>query len=433
MMQPIPDEYVAPESDRAVWNDGEYRFKGIRWFTLDERQNPILKAQKDGRMVGRFHAILEDDSEGPPMSLELSQMALLTQVFGVPLTALPKELPTFDKPGKIAEYMTKIEQLIEASGKTATGTVARGWINSVDGMDVTGFIYFVLDDIPATKGMDEPAPRTSAQESWGSYFLVSFQVLAGEGGSPSPFAKAHFTELLTYAIDTKVAEDGTIVCDWKRNSNGEFSLSAVTQSKLMKWTAPSMFSDGYVMNNPENILPEWLREAKKKMQVLKGYRARSAKGDRVVLQWATVEPVYDFHKPEVPHEEAVSFSKSSQPVKQVMAPVPASVHNTNGRDDMAAKLILKELICALTEGDAFDGDTFELTDAGKNVARTYLTPLKKQGYLPTGVLKDLIFEDVVRVFDNIKVPDDKKEISIALKRKLAEAGLIGEGSDRSDF
>ncbi len=414
-MEAIPNDYVPDEQERKAFPDGKYKASGIIWFTLDDRQNPVLVSQKDGRMVGRCYFKVANHEDKPPMSLELTEMALLVKAFGGDLTTLP-EIPTLDKPGKVSVYMTAVEKAIEDANKEVSIEVANGWVNNnaIAGMDVSGYVYFVFDSVvPSKTGEIKPS-----EGQWGSYFLTRWKVLAGEGGGPSPFTGALFTDLLNYAVSMEGERP-----DWKRTPTGGYTSNAVTLCKVMTLTAPEMFESNYVPESPYNLLPEWADKAEKRKQVLKGIRNKNEKG-KLRTDWGSVEPVYNFGEP----------SKVEPPRVEVSRLTPSATVSSMppGEDDEKARLILKRLLTMLTGAEAFVGDNFDTNAEGKRTAITYLGPLKTAKIVPHGMIKNMTWEHVQAILENIKVPPEHDVALTNLRHELAAVG-IGADDGSSDF
>ena len=417
-MQAIPSDYVPDEQERKAFPDGKYKASGIVWFKLDDRQNPVLVSQKDGRMVGRCYFKVANHEDNPPASLELSEMALLVKAFGGDLTALP-EIPTLDKPGKVSAYMMAVEKAIEDANKEIPIEVANGWVDngSIAGMDVTGYSYFSFDSIvPSKTGEIKPS-----EGQWGPYFLTRWKVLAGEGGGPSPFTGALFTDLINYAVDVAGGRP-----DWKRTPTGGYTAAAVCLCKVMTLTAPVMFENDYTAKDPYNLLPEWADAAERRKQVLKGIRNKNEKG-KLRTDWSSVEPVYNFGvspRVESPQAEVPRLTPFSHNVAVSSMPP--------GEDDAKARLILKRLLIMLTGAEAFVGDTFDTNAEGKRTAIAYLGPLKAAKIVPHGMIKNMTWEHVQAILENIKVPDEHDVALTNLRHELAAVG-IGADDGSSDF
>jgi len=399
-MKPIPADYVPPEQEFETFDDGEYMVKGFEWFSITEdTKRPILIAQKNGQMVGRLNFYLEDGEEGPPYSLEVGDMALLVLAFGGDIDKLPEQ-PSLAEPGRISAYMEAVKKLC-STDKASKAYVKKGWVNWVEGMQVVGFNYFVLEDIgPKDEETEEPVTK---EGEWGPYFMLRFRVTAGEGGGATKFKGASFSEIRSYSI--VVNEEGEIPeADWERTKvSGQPTKSAVILSRLMEHTAPTMFEEGFVPTNPYNLLPDWLREAKKANRELKGYRAKEEKGNKIKLQWATVEPV----------QLGVVIA---EPEVKPQAPEMVLV-------DAKAREVLKALLTTLAGGPAFVADTLDVTPLGRETAKKYLGPLKSAGVLSHGVIKSLAFDEVQVVFDRISIPEEYKQEFTVLRQQLAAVGI----------
>lgn len=394
-MKPIPDDY---EPEYEKFPAGKYKATGIVWTSLDNRENPVLVTQND-RMVGRLSFTIAGYEEGPPMSLTVGEMALLVKAFGADIEKLPP-MPSLDKPGTVSKYMRGVEELINAANKEVDIEVSdKGWVNadSVGGMNVVGYIYFDYDDILPNEETGEIEPIAG---EWGDYFITRWKVAGGEGGGPSPFTGATFLETFTYAIISN--EENKV--DWARTSSGGYSWPAVALSRMMTLTAPSMFEEGREPENPKNLLPEWDRLAKRQMQRLKGQRAKTKKG-KIRMDWPNVEPVFDIPKPTiVPTQTAVSDR------------------------DVEARGLLRPLLDALAGTNAFEGNTWDLTMAGTEAARTHLAPLKTRGVIPHGRIPELTAEEVMAIFENIDVPIEQKDLVMQLTEKLG-----GQPTRRDSF
>ncbi len=383
-MKPIPLDYVPPESDFEQFKDGEYFVIAARWSSLDDQDRPILVAQKDGRLVVRAHLLLEGKDDGPPYSCSLREVPLLVRAFGGDVNRLPP-VPAITDAGAITSYLEKAEELL-VSQKPLKVVVSNGWVNSVEGMEVPpGLFYFRICDITPHNKDGEPEPK---QGQYGPIFFLHLEIVAGEGGSKTPWEGAVTRELMNYAIETRVGEDGVLRPDWQRRKGGDsagaYTKAATILAHLMQYTAPVLFQDGYIHSNPNNLLPDWKREALKTKAVFKGYRAKADKSAFINLKWATVEPV------------ASGGFSSSAPVQSSSA-----VRVDYALIDTRARILLKQLMSTLAGEDAFIGDSDNWTDAGKRVAKQWLSPLKQQQQIP-GVFRELTFEHVQRIFEYVR-------------------------------
>lgn len=393
-MKPIAPSYTAASTTFDVFDDGKYPVKGINWFSLDA-DRPILVAQSDGKLVGRMNFILQDGNDGPPHSVTLGEMPLLVKAFGGDITKLPAK-PDLSIPAQVSAYMEKIQEL--SVGKTSV-EVKGGWVRSIAGAEVpTGLYYFrVIDVSPKNKETELPEPRDG---QWGLWFLVDFEVVAGEGGSQTPWAGVRFTEFISYAVDVTNGEP-----DWSRTRKGDYTGAAVQLSHLMLYAAPSMFEEGFSFKNPNNILPDFLHVALKEQKVLKGFRQKNKKGDRVILDLATVEPA-NYH---------------STSVNQTPTNVPTAT--TPNNEDNKARILLKTLLNFVAGKDGAFTVDFELNNNGKGIAKKYISPLKTEGKIKNGKISLLTFDEVLTIFNAIG--NDFKETPqfTELYEKLASAGL----------
>ncbi len=396
MMQSIPDSFVPSESgEYDTFDDGEYTVQCFDWTSTSDNDRPILVSQKDGRMIGRLNFKLESGDEGPPYSLELRAMPVLVLAFGGDVEKLP-ERPELDNPGKISAYMDAVQSLC-ITGNTTVVHVQEGWVRWVVGMEVVGKYQFVLEDLWPKDDNGEPELK---EGKYGFFTNAYFRVTTGEGGSPTKYKDAYFREYCPYAVVVNEV-NGEPVVDWKRTKvKKEFTSEAVRFSNLMRYTAPVMFEDGYVIANPYNLFPEWLREAKNKNLELKGERIE--KDGKAGLDWSTLEPV-------LPTVISVPEVKPQEPELVLV--------------DAKAREQLKALLSLLAGGEAFVGDTFDITPLGRETAKQYLGPLKKAGVLTHGVIKDLTFDEVQTIFERIPVPDEHKEGFTKLRHQLAAIGV----------
>ena len=408
-MRRIPKDYKPPENDFETFEDGEYKVIGLQWYSVDDKERPILVAQKDGRLVGRAYMIIEDDVSGPPYSCELGQMGLLVQAFGGDVDKLPP-VPEVSQAGKVTAYMEKVQEL--AVGKTIEVTVSKGWVNSVEGIQVPpGLYYYELEGFNPTNEDGEPILKAG---EYGQFFFVLSRILAGEGGAETPWKGAVVRDLVNYSItvDTSMGEP---IPEWQRTKQGAFTKSAALLAHFMQYTAPGMFEEGYVHSDPYNLLPDWWEEAQKEKVVYKGYRAKTKDGKYVNMNWSTVEPVPNFAGP----RESSRTQETNKRQQQV---------EEKGREGLIAFMNL------LAGGDAFSNvGTLALNQAGKTAAKTYLTPLKQKGILSTGTLTNLSFDDVMRVVENVEVGEELVEGVTKIKHSLAAAGVGFEEEGNGDF
>lgn len=373
-MKAIDPNYEPPEQTFNSFPDGKYKVKGFNWFSVNDKQLPILVAQRDGKLVGRFYWTLLDSSQGPPMSVTLSDMPLLAKALKVTVTNPPD--PT--QAGLVTRYMLDFANACK--DKEVEVEVSKGWVNTVPGMDVPeGYFYFYLSDItsPDHEPNGDPKPK---QGQYGSFFFLTFAVEAGEGGSESPYKGATFTELVNYAITN---DNGKL--DFQRTKEGNYNYSSVIMSKAMRLTAPEPFAGEFDPPNKDNLLPYWKQTALPQRKMLKGSRAKEQKSGRIGLVWSTVE-------------EAIGYKVSERILDKLDV-------------NIKCRQILVEALNSISPDPVVKPGTFELTETGIVVARSHLSPLKAEGLIQHGFIGEL-------------TPD---EINIILS-KLTESGVINNPS-----
>lgn len=357
----IPADYVPPESTVESFPDGKYKVVSFTWFSLDDNKNPILAYQKDGKLVGRLRFILNDGKDGPPMSLTLGEMSLLAKVFGAKVS----NPPPANHAGLVTQFMVELQ---EKCKKEIEVEVKGGWVNNIPGMDVPGgYFYFHLNDITGDNTSGQLRPRTG---QYGQFFFVNFEVDAGEGGSETPFKGAQFTELVNLSVEMR---DGHF--DWERTkpkdgSLGVWTASAVRLSNLVRLTAPTLKVKELTV---ETFLPVWRRVALEHKTVLKGNRVKEEKGPRVRLVWNTLEAANGYRR---------------------------IIEEMGVEDKIRRELVT--ILDKLAGADSVVGNTYELTAAGKEVARKYLSPLKKEGKIKHGSLDELTPEEVTIIVKSLQ-------------------------------
>ena len=376
----IPKDAEAPEP--KGFDDGSYKVVGFEWFSKNDDGAPCLVAQKNG-LVGRVKFGLADGEEGPPMSVTLAQMALLANAFGVDGEALGGK-PSLDQPRAIAKYMTRVRDKVNGEGKELKIKVENGWVDSqrgVPGMSLpSGEFLFVITDMgPKEDGV--PTPRDG---QWGSWFLVTFRVVAGKGGKPSLYDGCEFTEFLTYALVSDV--EGQL--DWEKD-DGSWTGNSIKMGHLLEYTTPELFEGSFA--DPDNILPEWLDQALELQYVVSAYRTPKTSGKRkgeIAVNWATLEPVQGFDKVNDP----MPWAKESEAA-------PAVDDATD--DTEALSELWREFFTMITvqyqKGPGFvSDDSWKLTDEGKKIAKKLLTPIAKE--LSTRQMGNFTEEDLETVF-----------------------------------
>lgn len=389
-MKPIPSDYEPPATTEK-YPDGKYLVKGFEWFTLDDKQRPIIVSQKNGVLVGRLRFIRSDEKEGPPMSLTLGEMSLLAKAFGVDAGKL-SSTPAENQGGLISQFMTDIKNLCNGTSKELTVESKDGWVNTVPGMEAPeGYFYFVLVDV-SSKEKEENGDVKPQVGDYGPYFWVGFEIVAGEGGSETPFKGARFNEIVNYAVS--VGEDGK--ADWERSPvEKRYTAQAMRLSKLMSLTAPDLFIEDFNPPNPHNILPYWKKEALSAQKILKGSRAKEVTKDgkgAIRLVWGSLQEVTGFAQPQRLIEEM-------------------------DVDDKMRK-VLVEALDNLADGKSTIDGTYDLSPKGLEIAKKYLSPLKKEGKIKHGALKDLTPEEVTTILTHLteeaKLDQSYKERAIML-------------------
>lgn len=404
-MKKIDPNYQSKDSYQS-FPDGETTVDSFAWVTTDDKtKEPILRINKNGVLQGilRFK---NGDSQGPPMSVTLPEMTLLVKAFGKSPHELPPR-PAINESGKVAEYMKKIQEICRGQIKVE---VNGGWVNSITEVP-KGLFYFVLDNMgPGTP----PEPR---EGQFGKWYLTEWKIVAGEGGQPTPYEGLTFVMIANYGI--VVNEDGQP--DWEKGEGGGWTPNAVQMSQMINMTAPQMFEGDFNPSNPHNVLPTWLAEAKKANQVLKGYRVeytprkgKNAGKTSIVLEWSTVEQVHGFQQ--------TKQQESYNP--------PLSSVEESEDEDVRARNILKTALTQLAGAEAVTSD-WQLTPAGKTVAKQYLVPLKNQGILPHAYIQRYSLDNVLACMDALIESGD--QVVIGLHANLTEQSIgFGQKEEEDD-
>lgn len=357
----IPDDYVPPETNYDSFPDGKYHAKGIVWFSLDDNKKPILAFQKDGKLVGRLRFILTDGKEGPPMSVTLGEMALLAKVF----KAKVSNPPPANHAGLVTQYMLELQDKLTGDIEIE---VKGGWVNSIPGMEIpSGFYYFHTVDISGDNTGGQLKPK---QGNFGPYFFITFEIDAGEGGSETPFKGAQFTELVQFGLQSR---EGSL--DWERvptkdASLGAWSAGGTRMSKLVRLTAPDIKIKELTL---DSFMSAWRRQALEVKKVLKGTRMKEEKGNRIRLILNSLEEASGYRR--VIEEMGVE-GKIRQELVNVLDKIAGAQSTVNG--------------------------TYELTAAGKEIAKKYLTPLKKEGQIKHGSLEELTPEEITIIMRSLQ-------------------------------
>lgn len=401
-MKSIDPNYQPPEKTFASFEDGKYKVKGITWFTLDDKDRPILVAQKDGKLVGRFRFNLLDGQEGPPMSVTLPEMSLLAKAMGA--SRVPP-VPDEGYAAMVTKFMIEIAQLV--ADKQTEVDVAKGWVSYVPGMVVPeGYYHFHISDIHGDKDeKGQPKPR---EGDWGPYFYVVFTVDYGEGGKETPYKGLEFSELVSYGIEVVDGE-----ADFKRAEDGSYTSEAARLSKLMRLGAPHAFGGDFSPPNPHNLLPFIRDKFLEAHQMLKGSRAvseRKNKGKvvrKLGLSWATLE---------------MSDLAQSEPKRLIESMNP----------DDKARDILVEALKTLAEGkEVTILGTYNFTDVGRKVAKQYLSPLRSEGLIEHGSVETLTVDEIITILTALvnHVGPEFKERVLAVSIGFNDPAPIVEEDD----
>ena len=381
----VPDGYEVPENSFSSFPDGKVKIKGFTWFTLDDKDRPILAAQKDGKLVGRCRLTLLDGEEGPPMSMTLRQMPLVAKSFGIDIKKLPVT-PTESQAGLITQYMTNLKTLCNQADKVLDVDVYKGWVNSLPGMSVSpGYYYFRVVDITGDNKDEELKPLKSKKDGWLDYFYIDFEIVAGEGGKSSSYNGVRFTESLSYAF--MVEGDKLVV---QKNKDGSWTAAATRISRFVKIAAPDAFVIHFDPPNIQNILPYMKKNILDENKVLKGTLVKEEKGSKVYLSWPSLE-------------EATGYEQ------------PKRIIETMNVDDRC-RHILVEALDKLAGASSVMNGSFEFTEAGVKVAKEYLSPLKKEGLIKHGHLEELTPEEITTILTTLqdKVGKEYKERVVML-------------------
>lgn len=398
-MRAIDPNYEASDSgDFEKFPSGKYTAIAIEWFSLNDHNEPILKAQKDLKLVGRLTFILEGNKAGPPFSLTLSEMPLLVRAFGKDVKNLPA-LPEENQPGKITEYMKAVENICKGEVDIE---VNKGWANNVKGMVVPDeYFYFNLTDIFPKDEKGDPYPRDG---DYGLYFVAEFTVFAGEGGSETPYKGVKFNEIIPYAVTVVNGEP-----DWEKTKvTLQYSAAGQRLSNLVRMSAPSMnlLDTDYKFTNPHNILTDWFKHLSQDNVLLKGGRVKTDR--RICLDLNSVKPVNGYSAPKPVYTTGAS-------------PVETKTISNLNESDSKARSIADELLSYLAGEPAVENNM--LTPIGKEMAGKYIKPPKQEGKVTHGSFADLDYDDVMAIIDYVltQISDDKAIDEI--KEKLIHVGV----------
>lgn len=395
-MKPIPADYVVEDNAQEAFPDGPCTINGkIEWFTKDQEGRPILVAQKNGSLVGRLRFTLSNGSDGPPMSMTLGEMPILVHKFcGAEGVEKLPNIPKVTEAGKVSAYMTQVANLIRESSKELKVKVENGWVSNFLELPAGPYEFYVSNLSPVDKETGDPTPK---EGQYGPFFFVEFTI---EGGT---YSGASFNEIVSYAV--KMGEDGP---EWEKTSRGEYTASAARLSKLMRLSAPDMFEQG--VPNKYNLLPYWKSFLGEK-NLMSGYRSPDEKG-RVKLLFQTLESTNKSAPKESPakEESQASAEKNSAMVET---------------EDHKARTMLVEALNYYAGEPTVREGTFDLVGVGIEVARKYLSPMKKSkensnGFLTKGDINLLKYDEIVKIFEHLP---EKDSFINGLYSKLAGVGL----------
>jgi hypothetical protein len=358
------------------------------------------------------------------MSIDLAEAALLVKAFGGEVGSLPPK-PSLDRAGLVTAYLEAVKVAVDAAGSEVEVEVSGGWVNSggVKGMALpVGIGYFKLIDINPKNDQDLPEARDG---QYGPFFFATFELLAGEGGAQTPFVGVTVTEIVNYAIQVKVGEDGVPVIGWAMTDVGKkWTNASVIMSNLIRLTAPSMIAQGEMQyTDPYNVLPDWLVAAQRDEAPIKFYRAKDKKG-RIKANFATLE-------------SGASLKVAPTlgvPVEAPAAAVPTPTSSAPDEAEMQKKglVIFKTFMDLVAGASAFAEGTLKPTDAGRVALRTHISPLKEQGIAKHGQLAKLTIDEVTKIVQTVreKLKGDARKKANEMFEQL---GKIGLGFDNDDF
>jgi hypothetical protein len=377
--QPIPENaQVSTGGDFEVTPDGTYIATGFTVTSIDRKsQKPILvKDNINNRMVARISFTTEQDHE-PPLSLTLGECKSIALAFGIDPVMLG-DIPKSNQPDQVSEYLTRFEDVCNNSGtKTPQIAVSSGWSNMKDikGIHPPNGIYsWQVVGMRSDNGM----PYESSKFRNSFFFLIILELVGDVLGKHNKFNGMQFTQFVN--IDYTLEETGIV---WSITKDGKVSLNSDRMNKLLTIAAPSFFQITGLRDN-RTILPEVEDALVKDRKVFCAYSGPNSGGSWVV-QLETMTPLGD--APSMP----------TQTNSQV---------ETSGVDHLN---LVRDLFLLLG-GDGkevFKDNSLEVTDYGLSLLKQYVTPLKKNGTIPSGVkhLSQLTGVDVVNIFESISIEE----------------------------
>lgn len=388
-MKPVDPNYQPPEQSFDTFPDGKVKVKGFEWFSKDDKELPILVAQKDGKLVGRLRFTLMDGEEGPPMSVTLAEMNLLAKAFGC------KNLPTIPSEayaGLITKFMIEIKNMCQ--DKELEVEVKKGWVNSIPGTEVPeGTYWFYISDVSSPEKNEKGDPKPKMGD-YGQFFFVTFTV-DSEKGHPSPYTGATFTELMPYAIVVNDKGEAGFETVKEGKYAGQITGEATRLNKLMILGAPDTFAQEFTPPNPYNLLPFLRQKFLESHQMLEGQRIlienKKKKTTRIGLSWPGVKKAEGYE-------------------------APKRIIETMGIEDKVHQVLVEAFTQKAGQPAVVNG-TYELTEAGRKVAKEIISPLKSEGLVEKKhqSLEELTVEEVTTILTTMG-PDYKefKEKVVAL-------------------
>lgn len=413
-MRDIPEGHVPPDGEFTQYEDGEYEALGLEWFSVETESPdiPLMVAQKNGVKVGRLRFNLKDGKAGPPMSVQLGEMALLVKAFGGDIRDLP-ELPGPTEAGKIADYMIAVKVLSDTA-KCIKVTCKNGWVSirDVQGAEILGDFYLRAVDItPKDKETDIPFLKSS---QFGQYFFLSLEIVADGFGKSTVLRGAIFSEIMNYGLTTIKTDEGLEPDLERTDVTGEYTAAAHRMAALIRIVAPELFSEGYVHPDPTNLLPDLLEKILESETVFKAGRIKTEKG-RVKLNWGDVSEVSGFTIPKEKSEVVEEKERVTGPGVDA--------------EDVArkARIILIEFLDSIAGEPTYLQGKF--TEAGKKVGRSHLRPLLDKGLIQNNMVENITFGEVQIILDS----QDKTDFVDNLRHRLAAVGVGVDSEDDSDF
>lgn len=392
LLTPDEEEITTGDGFNTV-EDGDYKSSSFEWFSKNDEGKPILVANPNGQLVVRGNF-----DNGAPMSFELHELPLLAKAFNVKPSDIPS-IPNLNEPTKISAYLETIETLCNAQEKEVFYKVNGGWVNEIKGMELSGEHDFIFHSF-TPQFLDENGLPFYKESQWEGdpYFYVNFMVVDG------PYKNVIFSEPLNYSCH---ANGDTF--EWNKKKNGQFTNNAKRFAWLLRVTkspnAPK------VKINPNNILIAWAAQALlPERPVLRGPRitpsnSQSKKLNKAKLNWMdVVEAGYTYQM-----DDSEIFSAKE-----------TEVHS--GEDNKAKDILIEVFDILAGKPIIVPGSNYELNSDGVNIARKYISPVKKEGKVKAGNIAELGFDEIQAIMNYIVGQEDNDRIK-ELNSELAELGL----------